>query len=62
MSHAGWARKDKLYAQPLVAREAVRQAKLEALAVEHKKRAQKKLHAALARRQKEFLARTAVPI
>jgi hypothetical protein len=43
--------------------EAVRAAEQEALAVEHKKRvaAQKKLHAAQVRRQKEFLRSIGVP-
>jgi hypothetical protein len=50
-------RRDELYAQREAVREAARQAELEALAVEHKKRvaAQTKLHAAQVRRQKEFL-------
>ena len=44
-------------------REAAWQAELEALAVEHKKRAveQKKLHAAQVRRQKELLRSIGVP-
>jgi hypothetical protein len=47
----------------LAALEAERAAELEALAVEHKKRvaAQKKLHAAQTRRQKEFLRSIGVP-
>jgi hypothetical protein len=55
--------KDELYLQREAVREAARQAELEALAVEHKKRiaAQKKLHAAQARRQKEFLRSIGVP-
>jgi hypothetical protein len=57
------AHKDELNAERLAAREAVRQAELEALAVEHKKRiaAQKKLHAAQVCRQKEFLRSIGVP-
>ena len=57
------AHKDELYAQRVAAREAVRQAELEALAVEHRKRiaAAKKLHAAQVRRQKEFLRSIGVP-
>jgi hypothetical protein len=56
-------RKDELYAQRVAAREAARQAELEALAGEHRKRvvAAKKLHAALVRRQKEFLRSIGVP-
>jgi hypothetical protein len=56
--------RDDLYAQRKATREAARQAELEALAVEHKKRvaAAKKLHAAQTRRQKEFCARSAYPI
>jgi hypothetical protein len=54
--------KDKLYAQRVAAREAVRQAELEALAVEHKKRvAAQKLHAAQVRHEKEFLRSIGVP-
>jgi hypothetical protein len=55
--------KDELYAQRRAAREAVREAELEALAVEHKKRvaAQKKLHAAQVRHQREFLRSIGVP-
>jgi hypothetical protein len=51
------AHKDDLYVRREAVREASRQTRLEALAVEHKKRiaAQKKLHAAQVRRQKEFL-------
>ena len=50
------AHKDELYAERLAAREAVRRAELEALAVEHKKRvaAQKEPHAAQVRHQKAF--------
>ena len=57
-------RKDELYAQRLAAREAVREAELEALEVEHKKRraAQAKLHAAQVRRQRSSCARSACPI
>jgi hypothetical protein len=57
------AHKDELYAQREAVREAAWQAELEALAVEHKKRvaAQKKLHAAQVRRQKEFLRSIGVP-
>jgi hypothetical protein len=56
------AGKDKLYAQRVAAREAVRQAELEALAVEHKKRvATQKLHAAQVRHEKEFLRSIGVP-
>jgi hypothetical protein len=57
------ARRNELFAQRRAAREAAWQAELEALAVEHKKRvaAQTKLHAALARRQKEFLRSIGVP-
>jgi hypothetical protein len=57
------AHKDELYAQREAVREAAWQAELEALAVEHKKRraAMEKLHAAQARRQKEFLRSIGVP-
>jgi hypothetical protein len=57
------AHKDELYAQREAAREAAWQAELEALAGEHKKRvaAQKKLHAAQVRHQKEFLRSIGVP-
>jgi hypothetical protein len=57
------AHKDELYAQREAVREAARHAELEALAEEHKKRvaAQKKLHAAQVRRQKEFLRSIGVP-
>ena len=58
------AHKDELYAQRLAAREAVREAELEALEVEHKKRraAQAKLYAAQVRRQRSSCARSACPI
>jgi hypothetical protein len=57
------AHRDELYAQREAVREAAWQAELEALAVEHKKRAaeQKKLHAAQVRHQKEFLRSVGVP-
>jgi hypothetical protein len=57
------AHKDELYAQREAVRVAAWQAELEALAVEHEKRAaeQKKLHAAQARHQKEFLRSIGVP-
>jgi hypothetical protein len=52
------AHKDDLYSRREAVREAAWQAELEALAVENKKRvaATKRLHAALARRQREFMA------
>jgi hypothetical protein len=55
--------KDELYAQRMATRQAVRQAELEALAGEHKKRlaVQKKLHAAQVRHQKELLRSLGVP-
>jgi hypothetical protein len=57
------ARRDELYARRAAAREAAREAELEALAVEQKKRvaAAHKLHAAQVRRQKEFLRSIGVP-
>ena len=57
------AHKDELLARREAVREAARQAELEALALEHKKRvaAQKKLHAAQVRHQKEFLRSIGVP-
>jgi hypothetical protein len=57
------ARKDELYAKRVAAHEAAWEAELEALEVEHRKRvaAQKKLHAAQVRRQKEFLRSIGVP-
>ena len=57
------APKGELYAAREAAREAAWQAELEALEVEHKKRvaAQKKLHAAQVRHQKEFLRSIGVP-
>ena len=57
------AHKDELYAQRAAAREAAWQAELEALVQEHRKRvaAAKKLYAAQARRQKEFLRSIGVP-
>jgi hypothetical protein len=61
----GWyaEHREELYAQREAVREAARQAELEALAVEHKKRVaeQKKLHEAGVRRQKEFLRSIGVP-
>jgi hypothetical protein len=55
--------RQELSAQRKAVREAAREAELEALAVEHKKRveAAKKLHAAQVRRQKEFLRSIGVP-
>jgi RecB family exonuclease len=57
------AHKDDLYAQREAVREAAWQAELEALAGGHRKRvaAAKKLHAALVRRQKEFMRSIGVP-
>jgi RecB family exonuclease len=57
------AHKDDLYAQREAVREAAWQAELEALAEGHRERiaAAMKLHAALARRQKEFLRSIGVP-
>lgn len=57
------ARKDELYAKRLAACEAARQAELEALAVEHKKRvaAARKEHEAGVRRQKKLLRELGIP-
>jgi hypothetical protein len=57
------ARKDELYAKRVAAREAARQAELEAQVEPHRKRvaAAKKLHEAQIRRQKEFLRSIGVP-
>jgi hypothetical protein len=57
------AHKDELYAQRVAAREAARQAELEALEKEHRKRvaAAKRLHAAQVRNQKKLLRELGVP-
>jgi hypothetical protein len=57
------ARKDELYAQRVAAREAAWRAELKELEKEHRTRvaANKKLHAAQVRRQKEFLRSIGVP-
>jgi hypothetical protein len=57
------AHKDDLYARREAVREAAWQAELEALAEGHRERiaVAKKVHAALARRQKEFLRSIGVP-
>jgi hypothetical protein len=56
-------RKDELYARRQAVREAAREAELEALAVEHKKRvaAAKREHEAGVRRQKKMLRELGVP-
>lgn len=55
--------RDELYAQREAVREAARQAELKALEKEHRKRvaANKKLHDAQVRRQKEYLRSIGVP-